>query len=294
MEITFGRVGIRFLVSFALLAAVIAGAFASSAEARPASADVSILPYVHGVFGTVESGAGTRCEANRRVNLFIRKSRGSKFRLVGQTRTRKVTGKLNPDRGSRMWRFRSKVSGSMFVRVKRKRGCASAKSGVIKSVPRNGNGRVASGDVPSCTSKTSSYCRLDQLHFDSTLCPSLTKYAGKCAGYIYGPRNWMGGGGNFHWSERVGGYLQVSMSVYSLADMSVDDWQIFGSMTGPDRAEWQVVDAFNRRDGNPVNHWEAADLDVPAGQLGGPLYLNFVNGVLGADVYVHGYLYRKD
>lgn len=64
-------------------------------------------------------------------------------------------------------------------------------------------------------------------------------------------------------------------------------------MSGPERAEWMVADAWNKGDGNPVLHWQAADVGIRPGELGGPLYLNFVNGILGADIYVHGYMYLK-
>jgi len=272
---------------------VFSGFFASQAGAARGSTEVTILPYAKGYFGEVTSSAGSKCAANRRVVVFVRRPGMKRIGLLGKAKTRRVVGKLNPDRGDHQWRLRRVAEGRLYARVDARKGCPEIVSRVIKGLPASGKGGVRGEDIPPCPARGRSYCRLAELHLDGSVCPSFTAYAGSCGGSISGPSPWWSNGGNFHWSDRVGNYRTVEMSAYTPQDMSVDKWRIEGSMSGPEKAEWMVSDAWNKGDGEPVQHWQAADVGVRAGELGGPLHLNFRNGVLGADIYVRGYMYLR-
>ena len=57
---------------------------------------------------------------------------------------------------------------------------------------------------------------------------------------------------------------------------------------------YTIEDAYSAKWSNPGIHFYTPDLKgVIAGQMGGPLWINFVNGRLGATVHLHGFLYRR-
>ncbi|HTU14268.1 MAG TPA: hypothetical protein VMF31_03655 [Solirubrobacterales bacterium] len=294
-EVAGGRAGrLTPALVFALISLLCLGcSFAPRAEAAPPSAKVTILPYAKGYFGEIAGSVGTKCAANRRVVAFVRRPGMSRFGLLGKAKTRRVAGKLNPDRGTYQWRVRLTAEGRLYARAEARKGCPEIESRVIKGLPVNGRGGLTGEEIPPCPARGKSYCRLAELHLDGSICPSFTAYAGSCGGSIGGPSPWWSNGGNFHWSDRVGNYRTVEMSAYTPQDMSVDKWRIEGSMSGPEKAEWMVYDAWNKGDGEPVLHWQAADVDIRAGELGGPLHINFRNGIIGADIFVRGYMYLK-
>ena len=285
--------GNRLRLILSILAGVVAlfGMTAVDADAE-VSARLNIKPAAWGYFGEVQSKAASRCSDARRVEIFVRRPGAKRFVSLGRTKARKITSRIDPDRGGYRWKLATRAQGRFFVRALSKRGCAAARSTVIKGIARGPEGKLRGDDIPRCPARGRTVCRLDELHLDAGLCPGFTKYAGNCSGSIKGPAPWWTNGGNFHWSDRVGNYRTVEMSAYMPEDMSVDKWRIEGAMSGPETAEWGIEDAWNKGDGEPVLHWSAPHVGK-AGELGGPLYVDFENGIIGADIYVHGYLYRK-
>lgn len=67
---------------------------------------------------------------------------------------------------------------------------------------------------------------------------------------------------------------------------------ISGFDPGPGSADFYVDRAYEFQSSDPGEWRTPGYPGVPAGQPGRPLYLNFVNGRIGADVYIHGYLQR--
>ena len=285
--------GNRLRLILSILAGLVAflGVTAVNADAD-VSARLDIKPAAWGYFGEVESKVSSRCSAGRRVEVFVRRSGAKRFVSLGRTKARRITSRIDPDRGGYRWRLTTRAEGRFYAKALAKRGCKAARSPVIQGIARGPGGKVIGDRIPRCPARDHSVCRLDELHLDASLCPGFTKYAGTCSGSISGPSPWWANGGDFHWSDRVGNYRTVEMSAYTPQDMHVDKWRIEGAMSGPEVAEWGIEDAWNKGDGEPVLHWNAPHAGK-AGELGGPLHVDFQNGILGADIYVYGYLYRK-
>ncbi len=77
---------------------------------------------------------------------------------------------------------------------------------------------------------------------------------------------------------------------YNAIALAVPFASIMGTVPGPGKAEYFVNYAYTAI----PSPWNGRTPDVPgvrAGQPGGPLYLNFTSGRVGADVRIDGYLY---
>lgn len=133
------------------------------------------------------------------------------------------------------------------------------------------------------------------LHFDSKACPNFTVSIGACVGTSSGnsfpftvtiqdlPALFAG----FSWSGS--GRRTVRFAVMKGVPNSVID----GSTDGTG-SEFRVSDAWALTSPYPSVHWYTRDqTGVPPGELDGPLLLTFKNGIIGADVYLRGYLRRK-
>jgi len=157
------------------------------------------------------------------------------------------------------------------------------------------SGRPAAA-APECPRTDNGYCYVD-VHFDTviTYCPSFGRDSGNCVGKSTGTRDFSDSkystGGlpwytSFSWdgvTKRIVTYqVQISGIVRSM---------ITGEVPGPGSADFRVSSAYTTDD--PAAQFRTENLPgKKAGEVGGPLYLNFENGTIGADVYIHGYLKR--
>ena len=136
-------------------------------------------------------------------------------------------------------------------------------------------------------------CYLD-IHFDTAACPNFTASLGACLGksdgdaapFVVPVMDLPGAYASFAWStstKRRVRYDTVTGIPMATMQGTVDE---DGAFT--------VDDAFAFLSPFPNVHWHTPDRPgAPAGTLGGPLVLTFQNGILGADVYIRGYLVRK-
>jgi Ca2+-binding RTX toxin-like protein len=153
--------------------------------------------------------------------------------------------------------------------------------------------------TPDCPSTTKT-CEF-HLHLDvSSYCPSYSKSTGYCVGrtpyanpgwavYVMdlpalfaGFSWWDGGYGPDHWyketqygSSPVLAKLEGKVPYHSSPNYSIDNAYTFAFKYGPN-----------------IRFYTPDNPGVPAGKEGGPLYLNFVNGYIGADMYIDGFMYR--
>jgi len=148
--------------------------------------------------------------------------------------------------------------------------------------------------VEDCPS-TGQYCHIT-LHLDIIApCPSFTRSYGGCFGTtknttagwavpmqslpeIFAGFSWFGSGP----------IDVVYKGVYALFPVSM----LSGWVPSPNAQQFAVEDAYTGRWNYPGTHFYTP-LGKPAGEVAGPLYINFVNGRIGADIYLDGYLYRK-
>jgi hypothetical protein len=147
------------------------------------------------------------------------------------------------------------------------------------------------------------YCHLSRIHIDISgalvpiiPCPSFTAHVGTCTGHTpEGPAPWGGpktGGTEVEW--RVEGWPDPSFRVLEIHTRAKESRsmmsEIVGGVPGPGSARFDVSNA--QAFGSPGQPRFDTDRspNIAAGDLGGPLYLNFENGKWGADLYIHGYL----
>jgi hypothetical protein len=151
---------------------------------------------------------------------------------------------------------------------------------------------------------TGPYCEFS-LHLDvKSYCPSYSKGMSipACVGATpYGPPAWAvyimdlpGMFAGFNWFDgccyRAGWYYKLTE--YGTAVLAVPSSRLIGKVPYAASAEYSIDEAWSLLWPNPgirfhTPEWPGAG----PGKLGGPLYLNFVNGIVGADMYIDGYLF---
>jgi hypothetical protein len=187
------------------------------------------------------------------------------------------------------WMVHAKASGQFYAMSKSESGCAGSVSDTVAS-------ESANDLVPPCPS-TAPICSF-QLSFDTNAyCPSFGASFGMCVGTSSGasvpwtvpvfslPALYA----TLLWSGSSNKYLSISGT--NVAVLSA----ISGTVPVSHSPNYTVQDAFAAKWSNPGIHFFTPDIPgVIAGQQGGPLWINFVNGRLGATVHLHGFLYRRD
>ena len=147
---------------------------------------------------------------------------------------------------------------------------------------------------PSCPAKTD-YCYIN-LHFDTIApCPSFTAAVGLCVGSSTGTVGFTAPISSlprlaaiFNWLPNGGDRKSVT---YSVVAFGVPVVFLEGAVPGPGSADFDVRMGWSLESPYPlVRYFTPRRPGVKAGEPGGPLYLNFENGRVGADVYIHGYL----
>jgi hypothetical protein len=164
----------------------------------------------------------------------------------------------------------------------------------------NGSGPAVTAQPPAwpnCPAATE-YCWVD-IHFDTVIsyCPNFTRSSGNCVGRssgtpafstssIFPPESayfsWRGSGNRTVAFDKIAIYGGIVVVLRA---------EIIGQIPGPGNSNFSVNRAVIV--GNNNGPWYTPNIPgVPAGSVGGPLYFRFRNGVIGADVYFHGYLRR--
>lgn len=284
-----------------LIAAVGADA-ASKAPAGPkkqAGATVTIDFWPEGVFGYVR-GAPERCAGNRRVEL---------FEQLGEGRDPATDRRLAADRaGGRadlyQWAVRTARPGSLYAFAAKVPGCAAATSASLG--PRPLQAPPEREDYPPCSpyvgEGTTFICKFAGLNARFEGGPSFGDGAGNYDGSASGgPAPWgtspFGGGVPvvnlaWNWSQRW-----VRFVSYRGDQETVGTAFLSGSMPSATSNRFSISDAFAQNDrGREIGeHFYTPDLPgQEAGEVGGPLNLNFVHGSTGPSrVYVDGYLYLR-
>jgi hypothetical protein len=139
------------------------------------------------------------------------------------------------------------------------------------------------------------YCHVD-IHFDSFLyCASFTAGFGSCVGKSNGNPAFTNGAfaedaatwTAFGWTGSGRRLVE-----YQVLVLGVPIAVVTGQVPGPGSADFSVESAYSTLP--EPGHWVTPNLPgVRAGQPGGPLYLDFESGSIGADVYIRGYLLRR-
>lgn len=292
-------------ISLAVLAAGLLLVSVPLALAAPggegAGGKLTIKAWNDGAMGEI-AGAGKACSAGRPV--FVYAQRGVKpdpkaDKRIGKAAARR-TGGRPAGRGEALpplyiWLAKAASAEKVYAEAGRREGCADLRSRTISLPPRD----VPIRECPETQDQGQQgegFCHIS-LHLDASVCPGFSREISlyPCTGKIFGNVPWQlvitdlayGTYGDFRWiptgprgERRV--VLQTMVTFAPIAGLE-------GFMQGPQYAEFFVDRAWSVA--------KAASFVTPrspirAGELGGPLYLDFRNGATGADVYVRGYLLR--
>jgi hypothetical protein len=133
------------------------------------------------------------------------------------------------------------------------------------------------------------------MHIDiNTYCPGFGNASGDCSGgSTGGPSPWSPAWGFFVWDP---GSPNRTVEYHATPDSGsrTPQAELFGTVPGPGSAAYSINKAIAQGSSLPDVRWYTPDVaGAGPGSPGGPLYLNFDNGTVGADVYIHGYLYKK-
>jgi hypothetical protein len=270
-----------------VLTATVAASSGSAAN-RPVKTQITIKPWPK-PFGYVTSSKAS-CANGRRVAIFRRE--GGKQNPSRDTRV--ATSAARRFHGTYQWSTDIKGGGSFYAKARHQAGCRVAFSKSVRST-------AGAGDALSCPGDADSLgCVFSEVHFDTgfKFCSNyLNKASGSCDGYSSeGPADWntCPSYANFHWN---GAARDRGVAFY------VDQCGAFPRVTQGYLEGYVNNDALGRyfaRDAwgssNPNAHYCSPDPPIQgqqAGEEGGPLALNFDNGTIGADVYIHGILVRQ-
>jgi hypothetical protein len=189
--------------------------------------------------------------------------------------------------------------GAHWAKLHGRPGCRTARTKTLKALPRAGDDYPVCSDPRSARRANESVCRFPyRVHLDLVYgetiglpCPG---YGDHSSGHCHGttdnmPDDWATGfspHGHLHWDDGPRGRT-MSWDLYA-------SWgYITGSLPGPGSARWSIWAAGINDDGRPAPgpRWVSPNLpDKEPGTLGGPLYLDWHNGIWGADAYFWGYL----
>jgi Ca2+-binding RTX toxin-like protein len=161
--------------------------------------------------------------------------------------------------------------------------------------PGHNLGGPAPNGIPACPS-TREACSVS-IHVDMKLyCPSYRFALAACLGTTpYANLGW-----DVYLSDLPAMWAQFSWTgsrnrnVSMTAVNGVPTGRLDGSAPDSSSAAFSVQNAWTLKWPNPSIRWYTPDRPgVAPGQVGGPLYLNFRNGIVGADAYIDGYLFRR-
>ena len=285
--------GTVMLAAFAVVVLAFQPNDAAAAHQRArTSVSLSTFPMP---FGYVKSPGSKACADGRRIVLF--EQLGANQRPRSDRRIATVVDYRY--HGGDQWRAKS-VHGAakLYAEAIPTSRCEGARS-TTASTPAPGVG----GGYGACPdpNPVGYHCYLPQIHLDTRSCPSFSRAHGDCDGVTWIKRLtahddllWQTccGHANFHWNGADGGFRDAALYVYDDQGDHALKGYLEGSATSPVSDRFSIRDAWDTE--TPGTHWCTEDLQgAYAGDPGGPLHLNFVNGTFGADVYIEGYLVLK-
>jgi hypothetical protein len=286
------------LVSIVLAVALSGG---SAAAAKDDGSGLSIRVWPKGLFGYVN--ASDRCAVGRRVVVFEQDGDD------GRGDDRKVASAKAGEGKQPQWAVKAGGAGTFYAVAAKSKGCPALVSKVVQVLPQGSEPNASNGDYPPCGPYVSEgptaickfekvYAKLDQeAAFKSC---KFDRSSGSCPGYSKsGTYPWGAPGRSYsmrwywNWSNH-----QVQFVVFRDGDTGVA--HLGGTMPSSGSPRFSISDGFATNDdkGYPNgDHFYTPDLPgAAAGEVGGPLYVNFVGGSwdeTGAELYIDGYLYLK-
>lgn len=281
----------RVRVGAVALAALIAAATVASSDASAAAGagngtttTIKLNAFEDGFYGHVKSPRKARCGDQRRVQIFVTRDGKRGGRKVAAVSAHFTGGKKSKVMfGTKV---KSGSKGDVYAVAKRKGSCAKATSNVI------GNGPKAVNHFPKCPETDGGICQLGEIDFDSGLCNNfLTSFGGDCDGTMSGTQAFENPDANLSWSTfgLPGDARRTHMKGKRKSSL-FNSWELVGIIPGGSRPEWAIDDGWNSAAPGVRYHTGAGGpTDVP----GGPLNFYFNNGVIGAAVYINGYLMEK-
>lgn len=264
------------MATVAAAAVLVSSAAADGKAPRRAKTEVTLAPWTNGLLGAVASDSRS-CANRRQIDVF--KQRGAKpdpksDRLIGTStaRRRNRVFQWSLDRGR---------SGSFYAKAPKSRGCRAGRSRTYEVLPQ--------GEPPPCPS-TGPVCHFEEVHLDITdFCASFTRDQFGCRGDpVSGKWPWNTSDASFEWDTASSDFRIVKYIARAGDGRTVGTLE--GTSPGPNSPDYSVDRAT--AEGYP-GKWYSASAGEPAGQPGGPFNLRFVNGTIGADIYIYGYLYAQ-
>lgn len=286
------------------LVLTLSGTATGASRAKPAKTRVTIQTWPKGLFGYVSSPKAARCAAGRRVVVFDQ--RGRRPNPAKDRRIARVRAAGRP--GAYQWSIKTARRGRFYARAVSKPRCRVANSrtvvAAVASVLGGGEGATYPPCSPYVSEGTTTICRFPRLHLNLVYrfgqpCSSWGDNEGRCDGYsIGGAFPWGGGdhGVSLFWKPGPYGRRAVTMVAYSPSTGDVGIAHLGGTLWGRDSPRFTIEDGFAADDRGYPNGEHFYTPDIPgqeAGEVGGPLHLDFINGHPGADAYIDGYLYLK-
>jgi hypothetical protein len=285
----------------------------ATASAKPAKTKLTIDAWPEGLFGYVTSPKAEQCAAQRQVVIFEQQGPGrnpAKDKRIASART-------GAEENSFQWSTQTARTGRFYAEAEKKPGCRAALSGTVRSLSVGGESGAEPGAAkgayyPPCSPYVSEgtipVCRFDELHLDLDQEGPFNPCRfgspnGNCAGVAdRGPFPW--GTSAFGARTKVQIFWtccrrNLTVVAYQPEGGSIGVAHLGGVIPSSSSSRFTIDDGFAQNDtGYPRgDHFYTPDLPgQAAGEPGGPLYLNFVNGSgtnLGADAYISGYLYLK-
>lgn len=296
-------------LSVALVATIACLSCLAVASAKSVPTKLTIRSYPSGVFGYVES-ASKNCADKRKVEV---------FEQSGKRRDPAIDRRVASDRAeisedSYLWTVKTKRSSRFYARAAAQPGCAAALSGTIRSLTVAEGIGADNPDVPICgpyvSEGPSEVCRFTEMYLDIEQEGAFNPCRfGSSSGGCPGLAN----GAPFPWGQGVGGgrvKMQISwgwngqsrnLQVVSYpGDRSGSGWaHLGGTVPNAGSPRYTISDAFAQNDKGYPNGDHFFTPDLPgqgAGEIGGPLTINFQNGSgtdFGAQCWISGYLYLK-
>jgi hypothetical protein len=270
---------------------------------------VTIEVWPQGLFGYVTSPRPARCAEHAQLIVF--EQQGRRQRPASDKRVLQLRAAGKP--GAYQWATRRPRPGRFYVKVLGRPGCRSSISGTVAASPLLGSSGEDSASYPVCSpwvsQGTTTICRFPEMHLriSETTAFRFCIFGhdeGNCRGHAdSGPPVW--GRTAFGYNPSVqffwngGGRRSVTFVSYRPDYGNVGVAHIGGTVPSAGSPDFTVNDAFATDDrGYPQgNHFYTPDIPgQAAGEVGGPLRINFVNPGWesdGADVYIEGYLYLK-
>lgn len=273
---------------------------AGSAGADEGGSGLSIRVWPKGLFGYVN--APDRCAVGRKVVVFEQAGDD------GRGDDRKVASAKAGEGEQPQWAVKAGGAGTFYAVAGKTKGCAALVSAVVRVQPQ-GSESNGGDDYPPCGPYVSegptSICKFTELYakldqeaaFKSCV---FTRSSGSCPGWAKrGTYPW--GAPTFSYRVRLyWNWSNHQVQFVTFRDGDTGMAHLGGSMPGPGSPRFSISDGFATNDdkGYPNgDHFYTPDLPgQAAGEVGGPLNVNFVGGSWdegGAEIYISGYLYLK-